>query len=125
MTDYKDWNKSELYELATDMGIEGRSSMSKPQLIKAIQKAEGPDSPPSEPERSEESDTSKPERPSKALLTRQAHEQARVNLRHARLSYEAARSQTLHGGDPSRQDTAYETLQEAEKAYTKAAKANA
>lgn len=125
MTDYKSWNKDELYELAQDMDIDGRSSMSKPQLIKAIEKAEGADGPPSEPERSEESDSSKAEKPSKALLARQAHEQARVNLRHARLSYEAARSQTLHGGDPSRQDAAYEALEEAEKAYTKAAKANA
>jgi len=34
--DYEDWTKSELYDRAKEIGIGGRSSMSKPQLIKAL-----------------------------------------------------------------------------------------
>lgn len=33
---FDDMTKDELYEIATDRDIEGRSSMSKPQLIKAL-----------------------------------------------------------------------------------------
>ncbi len=33
---YDDWSKSDLYERAKDVGVEGRSSMSKQQLIKAL-----------------------------------------------------------------------------------------
>ncbi len=33
---YDDWSKSALYDRAKDIGIEGRSSMSKQQLIKAL-----------------------------------------------------------------------------------------
>lgn len=33
---YEDWNKNELYEKAKDVGIEGRSSMSKDALIRAL-----------------------------------------------------------------------------------------
>ncbi len=33
---YDDWSKSALYDRAKDIGVEGRSSMSKQQLIKAL-----------------------------------------------------------------------------------------
>ena len=33
---YDDWSKSDLYDKAKDVGIEGRSSMSKQDLIKAL-----------------------------------------------------------------------------------------
>ncbi|MBW3664169.1 MAG: Rho termination factor N-terminal domain-containing protein [Actinobacteria bacterium] len=33
---YEDWNKDELYEKAKDVGIEGRSDMSKKELINAL-----------------------------------------------------------------------------------------
>ncbi|HAQ33943.1 MAG: Rho termination factor [Maricaulis sp.] len=33
---YEDWSKSELYDRAQDIGIEGRSEMSKDELIKAL-----------------------------------------------------------------------------------------
>ena len=33
---YDDWSKSDLYDRAKDIGIQGRSSMSKKQLIKAL-----------------------------------------------------------------------------------------
>ena len=33
---YDDWSRSDLYERAKDVGVEGRSSMSKQQLIKAL-----------------------------------------------------------------------------------------
>ena len=121
MTDYKSWKRDELYELASDMDIEGRSSMNKRQLILAIQKAEGPDNPPSDPGHSDESADSKP---SKALLARRAVEESRAALLHARLSHEAARSQVLLGGDPTRLEAATSALTAAEKAYTKA-RANA
>lgn len=35
-TPYEDWTKSELYERAQELDIEGRSGMSKPELIKAL-----------------------------------------------------------------------------------------
>jgi hypothetical protein len=34
--DYEDWTKKELAERAREIGIKGRSSMSKPQLISAL-----------------------------------------------------------------------------------------
>ena len=33
---YEDWNKDDLYQRAKEIGIEGRSGMSKGQLIEAI-----------------------------------------------------------------------------------------
>ena len=33
---YEDWNKQELYEKAKEVGIEGRSNMSKNQLMNAL-----------------------------------------------------------------------------------------
>ncbi|MGH3496239.1 MAG: DUF7218 family protein [Nocardioidaceae bacterium] len=33
---YEDWTKQDLYQRAKTIGVEGRSSMSKPQLIKAL-----------------------------------------------------------------------------------------
>ena len=33
---YRDWSKSDLYDRAKDIGVEGRSSMSKQQLIEAL-----------------------------------------------------------------------------------------
>ncbi|MGH3503339.1 MAG: DUF7218 family protein [Nocardioidaceae bacterium] len=33
---YDDWSKSDLYDRAKDVGVEGRSSMNKQQLIKAL-----------------------------------------------------------------------------------------
>jgi hypothetical protein len=33
---YEDWSKAELYERAQELGIEGRSTMSKPELIAAL-----------------------------------------------------------------------------------------
>jgi hypothetical protein len=33
---YDDWSKAELYKRAKDIGVDGRSSMSKPELIKAL-----------------------------------------------------------------------------------------
>jgi hypothetical protein len=33
---YEDWNKSELYDKAKDVGIEGRSNMNKGELIDAL-----------------------------------------------------------------------------------------
>lgn len=33
---YEDWTKQELYDKAKDVGIEGRSKMSKTELIKAL-----------------------------------------------------------------------------------------
>lgn len=33
---YEDWSKQDLYDKAKDVGIEGRSSMSKGELIKAL-----------------------------------------------------------------------------------------
>ena len=33
---YEDWSKKDLYDKATEVGIEGRSSMSKKQLIAAL-----------------------------------------------------------------------------------------
>jgi hypothetical protein len=33
---YEDWTKADLYERAKQVGIEGRSSMSKAQLVKAL-----------------------------------------------------------------------------------------
>lgn len=33
---YEDWRKADLYERARGLGIEGRSSMSKAELIKAL-----------------------------------------------------------------------------------------
>ncbi len=33
---YEDWNKDELYDKAKDVGIEGRSDMSKDELIDAL-----------------------------------------------------------------------------------------
>ena len=35
-TPYEEWTKSELYERAQELDIDGRSGMSKPQLIKAL-----------------------------------------------------------------------------------------
>jgi hypothetical protein len=35
-TAYEDWTKKELIERAREIGIQGRSSMSKPQLISAL-----------------------------------------------------------------------------------------
>ena len=37
--DYEDWTKSDLQKRAREIGIEGRSSMSKAQLIKALREA--------------------------------------------------------------------------------------
>jgi len=34
--DYQDWTKKELAERAREIGIKGRSSMTKPQLISAL-----------------------------------------------------------------------------------------
>lgn len=34
--DYDDWTKDELYERAQEIGIEGRSSMDRDELIKAL-----------------------------------------------------------------------------------------
>lgn len=39
---YEDWTKEELYDKAKAVGIEGRSKMSKSELIEALRK--GPDS---------------------------------------------------------------------------------
>lgn len=33
---YEDWSKDELYQKAKEVGVEGRSSMNKGQLIKAL-----------------------------------------------------------------------------------------
>jgi hypothetical protein len=33
---YEDWTKDDLYERAREIGIDGRSNMSKPQLIDAL-----------------------------------------------------------------------------------------
>ena len=33
---YEDWSKADLYKRAKEIGIEGRSSMSKGQLVKAL-----------------------------------------------------------------------------------------
>lgn len=33
---YEDWNKDELYDRARELGLEGRSEMTKPELIKAL-----------------------------------------------------------------------------------------
>ena len=33
---YEDWSKKDLYDKAKDVGIDGRSSMSKDELIKAL-----------------------------------------------------------------------------------------
>ncbi|MGR3379436.1 Rho termination factor N-terminal domain-containing protein, partial [Roseovarius indicus] len=33
---YEDWSKEELYDKAQDIGIEGRSDMTKDELIKAL-----------------------------------------------------------------------------------------
>ncbi|NCA84109.1 MAG: Rho termination factor [Clostridia bacterium] len=35
---YEDWSKQELYDKAKDIGIKGRSEMSKDELIKALRK---------------------------------------------------------------------------------------
>lgn len=35
---YEDWSKQELYDKAKDVGIKGRSEMSKDELIKALRK---------------------------------------------------------------------------------------
>lgn len=35
---YEDWTKDELYEKAKQVGIEGRSNMSKDELIKALRR---------------------------------------------------------------------------------------
>jgi hypothetical protein len=35
---YEDWTKQELYDKAKDVGIKGRSEMSKDELIKALRK---------------------------------------------------------------------------------------
>ena len=35
---YEDWNREELYNKAQDIGIEGRSNMSKRELIDALRK---------------------------------------------------------------------------------------
>ena len=35
---YEDWTKDELYKKAKDVGLEGRSSMSKGELVKALRK---------------------------------------------------------------------------------------
>ncbi|TNC39062.1 Rho termination factor [Mumia zhuanghuii] len=34
--DYEDWSKSDLYERAKEVGVDGRSSMSKTELISAL-----------------------------------------------------------------------------------------
>lgn len=121
MTEYDTWSKDELYELAQDMEIDGRSSMSKPELIKAITKAEGPDNPPSEPEQSDDSETSPPSPevdPSPALLARQEREAARADLRAARLVHRSALSQSKQSGQVDRLNAALKQLAEAEKRYT-------
>ncbi|WP_420565103.1 DUF7218 family protein [Thalassobaculum sp.] len=33
---YEEWTKDELYDRAQEIGVEGRSDMSKPQLVKAL-----------------------------------------------------------------------------------------
>lgn len=35
---YEDWSKQELYDKAKDVGIEGRSNMSKRELIRALRR---------------------------------------------------------------------------------------
>ena len=106
-TNYEDWHKDDLYELATDLDIDGRSTMSKPELIAAIEAEEGDPSSDSGP--SGDSAESNEIAPTDL-------EVARERVAKAKTSLAAAHSMKGQGG-PDRVEERQAELDEAHEEY--------